>query len=224
MRMPLLLHTTAFRVTLLILATFAGCSGILLAYVYVATAGEVVRRADTTIEQELLSLDAVFRRGGEPALNEAIIERSGYKKNLIYLLTRPDGRTLSGTIARSPFTTDKLGTAWTEFFVTNINADGTLERRRARASRTATARQVRLLVGIDTSDSQSYVDRIVRALWGAGAITIILGLSGGIFISRNVTKRLHALGEVIASARLGNLRPEPTSGKQVTSSMCSRVA
>ena len=188
MRAPFLLRTTPFRVTLLILASFVASSGLFLAYVYVATAGEVVRRADTIIARELLSLKAVFRRGGEPALNEAIIERSGYEKDLIYLLTRGDGSTVSGTIARSPLAIKKHGALATEFFVTNISPDGGLERRPARAVEQQLPGGWRLLVGIDTSESQSYVDGIVRAVWGAGAIVIILGLAGGLFISRNVHK------------------------------------
>lgn len=206
MRTPFLLRTTAFRVTLLILTVFILSSSLFLAYIYVATAGEVVRRADTMISRELLSLDAVFRRGGEPALNEAIIERSGYEKDLIYLLSRPNEGIISGTIARSPVSRRGNNRAFSEnFFVTNISPDGSLERRPARAVEQQLPGGWRLLVGTDTSESQSYVDSIVRAVWGAGAIMIILGLAGGLFISRNVTKRLHALGQVIDSARLGNL-------------------
>ncbi|MDQ2763248.1 MAG: hypothetical protein M3Y22_07060, partial [Pseudomonadota bacterium] len=47
MRLPRLFRTTPFRLTLLFLAVFAAASSLFLAYIYVATAGEVVRRTDT---------------------------------------------------------------------------------------------------------------------------------------------------------------------------------
>ena len=46
MRLPRVFRTTPFRLTLLFLALFAGAASAFLAYIYVATAGEVTRRAD----------------------------------------------------------------------------------------------------------------------------------------------------------------------------------
>lgn len=45
MRLPRLLRTTPFRLTLLFLALFAAAASAFLGYIYVATAGEVNRRA-----------------------------------------------------------------------------------------------------------------------------------------------------------------------------------
>jgi hypothetical protein len=45
-RLPRIFRTTPFRLTLLFLALFAAAASAFLAYIYVATAGEVTRRAD----------------------------------------------------------------------------------------------------------------------------------------------------------------------------------
>ena len=44
----------------------------------------------------------------------------------------------------------------------------------------------RMFVGADVSEAEAYVVKILRALWGAGALVILLGLAGGILVSRNV--------------------------------------
>ncbi len=45
-----------------------------------------------------------------------------------------------------------------------------------------------LFVGADVDASEAYVRKIVRALWGAGALVILLGLAGVVLISRNVSR------------------------------------
>src|SRR5260221_14316474 len=86
MRLPHLFRTTPFRLTLLFLALFAAAASAFLAYIYVATAGEVTRRADAAITREMQSLEAGYRRGGFPALNHAVIERASSVHGYLYLL------------------------------------------------------------------------------------------------------------------------------------------
>ncbi len=49
-----------------------------------------------------------------------------------------------------------------------------------------------LFVGADVQESEGYVMKIVRALRGAGALVILLGLAGGVLISRNVSRSMQA--------------------------------
>jgi len=63
----------------------------------------------------------------------------------------------------------------------------------------------RLFVGADVSESEAYVVKILRALWGAGALVILLGLAGGVLVSRNVSRNITSLTDVIAAARGGDL-------------------
>ncbi len=205
MRPPILLRTTPFRLTLVFMALFAAASGLFLAYIYVATAGEIGRRADSAIGHELLSLDAVYRRGGYPALNEAIIERSAAGKSLLYLLSDPRGAAVSGTIARSPLRPSGDPIRWTGFFVTSMDPDGAMMRHAARGAEQSLPGGWRLFVGVDTGESQTYMVGIARAVWGAGALVLVLGLGGGLLVSRNVTRRLSEIGLVIDSARMGDL-------------------
>ncbi|MET0294552.1 MAG: ATP-binding protein, partial [Phenylobacterium sp.] len=63
-----------------------------------------------------------------------------------------------------------------------------------------------LFVGADVGESESYVMKIVRALWGAGALVIVLGLAGGVLISRNVSRSMSGLAEVVNAVRGGDLK------------------
>jgi Na+-translocating ferredoxin:NAD+ oxidoreductase RnfG subunit len=76
MRMPALARTTPFRLTLIFLALFAASAAAFLAYIYIATAGEVTRRADREIGREFDSLQAVYARGGVMSLNQELIQRA----------------------------------------------------------------------------------------------------------------------------------------------------
>jgi len=203
---PRILRTTPFRLTLLFLASFAGAASAFLAYIYLATAGEVSRRADSNVSREMVSLEAVYRRGGFSALNQTIIERSTINPTLLYLLMDRTGSPISGSIARSPIALDASNRAWGSFVLTDTDTDGAATRRSARGLEERLAGGERLFVGADISESEAYVVGIVRALWGAGALVLLLGLGGGLFVSRNVNKNISSLTNVIDSARGGDLR------------------
>jgi len=59
MRLPRLVRTTPFRLTLLFLALFAAAASAFLGYIYIATAGEAARTADAAITREARSLEGV---------------------------------------------------------------------------------------------------------------------------------------------------------------------
>jgi signal transduction histidine kinase len=205
MRLPRVLRTTPFRLTLLFLALFAGAACAFLAYIYLATAGEVTRRADAHVRAEMRSLQAVYTRGGFSALNEAVIERSSGDHALVYLLMDSSGHPVSGSIAVSPIKRRDRDEAWTTFTLTETNPDGAVVRLPARGLQEKMAGGEYMFVGADVGEAEGFVVRILRALWGAGALVILLGLAGGVLVSRDVNRTMASLIEVIDAARSGNL-------------------
>lgn len=205
MRPPRLFRTTPFRLTLLFLALFAAAASAFLAYIYLATAGEVARRADAGVNREMQSLEAVYRRGSFAALNQAVIERSSGDRALLYLLMDKSGAPISGSIAASPVRDFDEGRDWTSFVLTQTDADGAVVKRPARGLQERMPGGELMFVGADVGESESYVVRIVRALWGAGALVIVLGLAGGLLVSRNVRRNIASLTDVIEAARGGDL-------------------
>jgi signal transduction histidine kinase len=206
MRLPRLVRTTPFRLTLLFLALFAAAAFAFLGYIYIATAGEAARAADTAIQREANSLEAVYRNhGGFTALNEAVIERSSSTRGFLYLVMDAKGEPVSGSIGKSPIGALDKDVAWTSFGLTETDPDGARVRRPARGMEERLPGGELMFVGADVGEAQGYVVKIVNALGGAAALVIVLGLAGGVFVARDVSRNMTALTDVINAARMGDL-------------------
>ncbi len=204
MRLPRLFRTTPFRLTLLFLALFAAAASAFLAYIYLATAGEATRRTDQNITREMRSLVAAYDRAGVDAVNQSLIERASSERPFLYLLMKPDGTRISGSIAESPLEDAQGVPSRASFSVTDYDAQGRLVKHPARGFQERLSGGEILFVGADVSEDQAYVVKIVRALWGAGALVIVLGLAGGLLVSRNVSRSMGALNDVVTAVRNGD--------------------
>ncbi len=206
MRLPALFRSTPFRLTLLFLALFAAAAAVFLAYIYVATAGEVNLQADREIGREVASLETVYARGGVDELNRAIIERSVGERPFLYLLMKADASPISGNIAETPVEPKTASEARASFRVSQTDPDGALVHRSAWGRQMKLAGGELLFVGADTGEAGFFVIRLARAIWGGVALFIILGLGGGVLISRNFSRSMSDLNAVVASVEAGDLR------------------
>src|ERR1700678_644949 len=193
MRLPRLVRTTPFRLTLLFLALFAAAASAFLGYIYVATAGEAARAADAAILREAHSLEEVYKTGGFDARNEAVIGPSSSPRPFLYLVTDAGGQPVSGSIGKSPIDKPPKEEAWASFGLTQTGAEGPAERRPARGLEERLGGGELLFVGADVGEAQGYVVKIVNALWGAAALVIVLGLAGGVLLARDVSRNMSAL-------------------------------
>jgi len=206
MRLPRIFRTTPFRMTLLFLAVFALAAAAFLAYAWFATAGEVTRRADAEITREMNSLEAVYRRAGVEGLNQSLIERAGGERPFLYLLLDKTGERITGSIAESPVDATGPGETWAGFSVTDVDNDGNEIKRPARGVQEQLEGGETLFVGADVGESEGFVSGIVNALWGAGALVILLGLAGGAIVSRNVSRHMAGLTDTVSAVRGGDLK------------------
>jgi signal transduction histidine kinase len=204
MRLPRIFRTTPFRLTLLFLALFAAAASAFLAYIYVATAGEATHRTDREILREMRSLTAAYDRAGVDAVNQSLIERAASERPFLYLLIGRDGKRISGSIEDSPVEHFNDRPTWTTFQVADI-ANGRTVQHPARGLQERLAGGEILFVGADVMENQAYVFKVVRALWGAGALVVILGLAGGVLVSRNVSRSMAGLTGVVDAVRNGDL-------------------
>lgn len=205
MRLPRIFRTTPFRLTLLFLALFASAASAFLAYIYVATAGEAMRRTDAEIRREMASLAGAYDRAGVDAVNQSLIERAASERPFLYLLMTSDGRRISGSIEETPAEDFNGAPTWATFQVTDVDAQGRKIKAPARGLQQRLSGGEILFVGADVGEDEAYVLKIVRALWGAGALVIILGLAGGVLVSRNVSRSMAGLTEVVDAVRNGDL-------------------
>jgi signal transduction histidine kinase len=203
--LPRVFRTTPFRLTLLFLMVFAAAASIFLGYIYVATAGEVTSRADRAIGQEIQSLTGIYRQGGIKALNQSMVERSAGDRPFLYLLRDKTGQKLTGTLEASPVERFIGSPTSVNFKVTDTDPNGAEVRHSARGQQVRLEGGEMLFVGADVSEAESFVLKILRAIWGAGALVIVLGLAGGILISRNVNETMAGLNRVVIAVRGGNI-------------------
>jgi signal transduction histidine kinase len=205
MRLPRIFRTTPFRLTLLFLALFASAASAFLAYIYMATAGEATRRTDHEITREMRSLTAAYNRAGVDAVNQSLIERAASEQPFLYLLMTRDGRRISGSIEESPVDKFDGQEAWTTFSVTDQLPGGRTLKHPARGVQERLGGGEILFVGADVGEDEAYVMKIVNALWGAAALVVVLGLLGGVLVSRNVSRSMVRLTEVVDAVRNGDL-------------------
>jgi len=205
MRLPRIFRTTPFRLTLLFLALFASAASAFLAYIYVATAGEATRRTDQEITREMQSLVAAYDRAGIDAVNQSLIERAASERPFLYLLMNSGHKRISGSIEESPVEKFTGPPTWTTFSVTDVDGQGRTVKHPARGLQEQLAGGEILFVGADVGEDEAYVDKIIHALQGAGALVIVLGLAGGVLVSRNVSRSMAGLTEVVDAVRNGDL-------------------
>ncbi|MDZ4365214.1 HAMP domain-containing sensor histidine kinase [Brevundimonas sp.] len=208
MRLPSLFRRTPFRLTLLFLALFAATASAVLAYVYVASASEARARAQSQVRAEADSLMAVYRASGIDALNVALIERISRGGPSLYVLTDADGTFVSRNLDQSPIppSPDAREGQWDTFRLTETDEQGRVQRPQGIGVDYELAGGERLFVGQSMGDTEQYLERLTQALWGAMAMVLLLGLSGGLIISRNVERSMGRLNKVVMAVQEGDLR------------------
>jgi signal transduction histidine kinase len=201
------LRSSTFRLTLAYLGLFSLSSAIILAAVYLLSVRFVDGHVRQTINEEVAWLLDQSAYGGVRGLQRLVEERSEAEPNkrAMFVLADPIGRPIAGNLSGLPDAApDDRG--FIDFPV-EIVEDG----RRLAKSHTAKARLIelpggyRLLVGRDTNDLDQ-TQRLMRAaiFAGVGAI-IVLGLLGGLILSRWMLMRLERINRSTAEIMAGEL-------------------
>ena len=123
----------------------------------------------------------------------------------LYLLLNAKGEMISGSIAESPVENFTGQPAWTSFRLTDVGPGGTEVKHPARGLQERLRGGEILFVGADVAEDEAYVVKIVRAMQGAGALVVVLGLLGGVLVSRNVTRSITGLSNTITAVQGGDL-------------------
>jgi signal transduction histidine kinase len=206
MKLPSLLRRTPFRLTLLFLALFAAAASAILAYVYVASAQEAQARAEADVRGELQILRGVYDSRGFDALNAALIDRTLARSAYVYRLMDKDGTFITGSLSVSPFDTPPAAEEWTTFPFTDTDPDGRVIRPQVRAVQVGLAGGEGLIVGESLGDTEAYLGRLTQALWMAMGMVLLLGLGGGLLISRNLERSMGRLNAVVGAVQDGDLK------------------
>ena len=218
MKLPSLLRRTPFRLTLLFLALFAAAASAILAYVYFASAAEARAKAERDVRAETQVLTGIYEARGVQALNEALIDRTLRDSTYLYLLTDERSRMSTGSLSVQPIAELQGQQEWITFPFTETDADGRVTRPPVRGVQMALSGGEILFVGKSLSDTEAYLARLTQALWGAMGIVLLLGLAGGVLVSRNLERSMGRLGKVATAVQEGDLKarfPVRNSGDEL---------
>jgi signal transduction histidine kinase len=201
------LSTSTFRLTLAYLGLFSLSAAFLLAIVYMASVRFMERQARETIETEIAWL-VEQHAGSRLGLLQAIVEeRAAAEPNRrsIYLLVDPLGRVVAGNLDRLP-AEPADGNSFVRFEVQVRENGRQLPKAHAAMAKIADLDGGgHLLVGRDVQENVQ-TQRLMRLaiLIGLGAM-VVLGVGGGLIMSRWMLSRLERINRTTARIMAGDL-------------------
>ena len=202
-RLSRLVRTTTFRLALIYLVLFMASVGVVLGYVYWRTAILLDTQTDETIEAEVQGLAELYRAGRLETLIRTIDARSRDEGASVYLVVDPSGKRLVGNLGREPKGRETRP-GWIEFDYKVRDRDR-VEIHTARARLFRLVGGLRLLVGRDIESLHRYDVTMRAALVWALGITLVLGLLGGILVSRHALARIEAITRTSRTIMSGDL-------------------
>ena len=202
---PNLFRTSAFRMVAAFMGLFALSGILLIGFIYWTTIRVIDRQSDATIDAEIVGLVEQYRNGLLAGLVQSIRDRTdgSRRSGNIYLLVAADGHALAGNLRDWPdVVPDDEG--WLEFRIENLrNPELGPSLARARAFRLTG--DYRLLVGRDLTERRQFQRIILWSLLSSLGVIVVLGLAGGLLVSRNLLHRLEAINRTSADILYGNL-------------------
>ncbi len=206
-----LLRSSGFQLALLYLAVFSGSVLVLVGFIYWTTAGYMARQSDETVQAEIEGLAEQYRRQGLDALVTVIRDRVARDPNRssIYLLTSPSYKPIVGNLNGWP-DVPVSADGWMDF---QLEGDAGEQAHAARARPFRLRGNLALLVGRDVQDLIEIQSMIRRSLiWGL-AITLALGIAGGLMLTGSTLRRIEAINQTSREIMGGDLSQRiPTRG------------
>jgi signal transduction histidine kinase len=201
-----LFRTTTFKLTLVYLTVFALFAAFLLGYFALNTRRLITEQITDTVNAEITGLSEQYRQGGIRRLVIAVDSRARRPGSSLYLVTTPAGEALAGNVtALAPGTLDSPG--WLETVYRRLDeSDGPPHPEHHALVRIfQLPGGFRLLVGRDLEERERLYHIVRSAGHWSVLIVIVLGLAGGLFVTRRVLRRVDAMTETTRSIMAGDL-------------------
>jgi signal transduction histidine kinase len=206
-----LFRTTTFKLTLVYLTVFAVFAAFLLGYFALNTRRLITEQITDTVDAEITGLTEQYRLGGIRRLVIVVDARARRPGSSLYLITTFNGQALAGNVTTlRPGTLDNDG--WTETTYRRLDESDAPERGDQAAHEHLALVRVfqlpggfRMLVGRDLDERERLYHIIVGAGRWSIAIVLVLGLAGGLFVTRRVLRRVDAMTETTRTIMAGDL-------------------
>ncbi|MBV9558056.1 MAG: HAMP domain-containing protein, partial [Pseudolabrys sp.] len=198
-----LLRTTTFRLTLVYLVVFSIFAVFLLGYFALNTRRLITEQINQTVDAEITGLSEQYRQGGIRRLVVVIDARARRPGSSLYLVTIFAGESLAGNVGSlAPGIRENAG--WSETGYKRLDeAESTEHNALVRVFQLPGG--FRLLVGRDLEERERLYHIVLDAGRWSIAIVIILGIAGGVFVTRRVLRRVDAMTETTRTIMAGDL-------------------
>lgn len=198
-----LFRTTTFRLTLVYLLLFVVFAISLIGYFAWNTRRLITDQITETVNAEMGELSAQYESAGLRGLVSAIENRALRPGANLYLMTSQTGQGIAGNVSSlSPGVIDRIG--WSETSYRRLEEQDPLDHRAlVRVSQLPDG--FRLLIGRDLDERRRLIGVIASAAQWSFLIVIVLGLGGGILISRRVLARIDAMTGTTQRIMAGDL-------------------
>ena len=208
-----LFRTTTFRLAAIYLLVFVLSVGAILFYLYWNTARLIEQQTDETIFAEMTGLRDHYQEGGVAAVADTIRRRGQDGSGSLYLLSAPGGVRVIGNLDTVPEQAEGAdGPGFIEFPFNVLRQNGA-EPHHARAYHVELTGGYDLIVGRDIESLRKFRDIIRTTIVWALAGALILGLGGGLLMSRNFLTRVDQITAASRAIMAGDLTGRmPVSG------------
>jgi signal transduction histidine kinase len=206
-----LFRTTAFKLTLVYLTVFALFAAFLLGFLALNARRLITEQITQTVDVEITGLAEQYRLGGLRRLVLVIEARSRQPGSSLYLVTTFSGEALAGNVGSLPSgLLDNPG--WSEtVYRRHDETDGPEHHALVRVFQLPGG--FRMLVGRDLEEREALRNIIFSAGRWSIALVVVLGVGGGLFVTRRVLKRIDAMTDTTRTIMAGDLSGRlPVSG------------
>jgi len=198
-----LLRTTAFQLTLVYLVVFALFAAFLLGYFALNTRRLINEQIVAIVDAELQLLQVQYNEAGVRRLVGIVGVRSRRPGSSLYLVTTPTGEGLAGNVGSlEPGVLESEG--WVETAYRRLEEPESTEHN-ALVRVVRLPGGIRILVGRDLDERERMFHIVALAGRWSVAIVIVLGVIGGVFVSRRVLKRVDAMTGTAQTIMAGDL-------------------
>lgn len=183
----------------------------ILSYVFWNTVNLLESQIDETIRAEVEGLSDQYQLRGLRGVVDVVQRRSTQDNATIYLLVNPENERLVGNLASMPV--GAVGEGGSIDFPLTLKKGDDKVQHVARAFHARLSGGFRVLVGRDVEELREFRDLILKTLYVALPLALVLGLGGGFLISRNFLRRVDAITATSRNIMEGDLsRRMPVKG------------
>jgi signal transduction histidine kinase len=206
--LPSFLRSSTFRLSIFYVVLFFLSVGALLGFIYIQTIGTIDNQTEVATKADAASLIQEYTAQGIAGLIDAVEDRVAPDRagDGLYLLEDDEGAPLAANVQTWP-TAEPDSRGWVSFTVDRDDGP-----HQARGLTYALKDGSRLLVGRDLHARLDFQGLMIDALYYALALTVVLGVGGGLLISRRMLNRLDAINRAAERIRTGDLSHRIGSG------------